>query len=237
MPAAPVRLQLHPDITVQRLSIGAERAPLLVFDNLIAEADSLVDAACSMTFTTTSRHYPGIRATAPVEYQQVLAARLGGLLANYFEIPATSVRFAMCHYSIVTTPSHELTAIQRIPHVDSLGSDGLATIHYLFRKDFGGTSFYRHRSTGFEFVNEDRSATYFDALAREQAAQMAPPQGYINGDTELFEKVSDHHGTFNRMLVYRRNSLHSGSITKDFVPHADPRAGRLSINSFIDFRP
>jgi len=39
---------------------------------------------------------------------------------------------------------------------------------------------------------------------------------------------------FNRMLVYRRNSLHSGNIGKDFVPDANPLTGRLSINCFID---
>ncbi len=52
---------------------------------------------------------------APVEYQQLLTARLGGFLASFFQIEATSMRFSMCHYSIVTTPAAELTAIQRIP--------------------------------------------------------------------------------------------------------------------------
>jgi hypothetical protein len=36
------------------------------------------------------------------------------------------------------------------------------------------------------------------------------------------------------MLVYRRNSLHSGCIGPDFVPDANPLTGRLSINSFLD---
>jgi hypothetical protein len=36
------------------------------------------------------------------------------------------------------------------------------------------------------------------------------------------------------MLVYKRNSLHSGSIPPDFVPDPNPATGRLSINSFID---
>jgi hypothetical protein len=38
----------------------------------------------------------------------------------------------------------------------------------------------------------------------------------------------------NVVLVYRRNSLHSGCIDPAFVPDANPRTGRLSINSFID---
>jgi hypothetical protein len=36
------------------------------------------------------------------------------------------------------------------------------------------------------------------------------------------------------MLVYRRNSLHSGCIAKGFVPDPNPLTGRLSINCFID---
>jgi hypothetical protein len=36
------------------------------------------------------------------------------------------------------------------------------------------------------------------------------------------------------MVLYRRNSLHSGRIDDARVPPADPLAGRLSINSFID---
>jgi hypothetical protein len=57
---------------------------------------------------------------------------------------------------------------------------------------------------------------------------------YINGDTALFEQIARAEGVFNRMLVYRRNSLHSGSIDGAFMPDANPRTGRLSINSFID---
>jgi hypothetical protein len=38
------------------------------------------------------------------------------------------------------------------------------------------------------------------------------------------------------MLVYRRNSLHSGCIEAS-VPDPNPSTGRLSINSFIDWAP
>lgn len=57
------------------------------------------------------------------------------------------MRFTICHYSLVTTPPGKLAAIQRIPHIDSLGRDGLASIHCLFKKNLGGTAFYRHRKT------------------------------------------------------------------------------------------
>jgi hypothetical protein len=33
--------------------------------------------------------------------------------------------------------------------------------------------------------------------------------------------------------MYRRTSLHSPSISPDFIPDPDPRTGRLSINAFL----
>jgi hypothetical protein len=118
--------------------------------------------------------------------------------------------------------------------VDSLPRDGLASIHYLFTKNLGGTAFYRHRHTGFEYVDETRWDTYFKCLQRESDGPDSPGPAYINGDTTHFEQIAKEDGVFNRMLVYRRNSLHSGCIGPDFVPDANPLTGRLSINSFLD---
>jgi hypothetical protein len=33
--------------------------------------------------------------------------------------------------------------------------------------------------------------------------------------------------------MYRRTTLHSGSLAPDFVPDPNPRTGRLSINAFL----
>jgi hypothetical protein len=133
----------------------------------------------------------------------------------------------------VTTPASQLTYMQRIPHVDSLFSNELALIFYLFRADLGGTAFYRHRATGFEVIDQGRNAEYWRHIQAEQAAVEATPMAYINGDTEFYEQVARQDAAFNRMLVYRRTSLHSGSLRPDFVPETDPRKGRLSINGFI----
>jgi hypothetical protein len=143
----------------------------------------------------------------------------------------------MCHYSLVTTPPAKLVMLQRIPHIDSVTSNGLASVHYLFRKDLGGTAFYRHRSTGFEYIDASRRERYVQVLEKENSGPDGPGTEYINGDTPLFEQIAKQDGVFNRMLIYRRNSLHSGCIGKDFVPDANPATGRLSINSFIDLVP
>lgn len=230
-------MKLHPGINIQPLTIGVERAPLLVIDNLVGDPDDLLRAAARQKFSEQSRYYPGIRANAPSGYQELIAADLAPILATHFQLPAGTLHFSLCQYSLVTTPAERLQIPQRIPHVDSLPGTGLASIHYLFKRDLGGTAFYRHRKTGFEYIDEARNETYLASLRAENLRPDTAPMGYINGDTELYEQVARQDGLFNRMLIYRRNSLHSGCIDRGFVPDPNPATGRLSINSFIDIRP
>ena len=230
-----MKLELHPDVRVQQLTIGSEQAPLLVIDNFVADPDELVTEAAAQQYSPPTRYFPGIRAPAPVVYQQLLIARMKVMLENVFGLPPGLPRLSMCHYSIVTTPAESLGVVQRIPHIDSLARNGVATIHYLFKKNLGGTGFYRHRKTGFEYVDEARSEVYFKSLNSENNGPNMPGPGYINGDTALFQMIARQDGVFNRMLVYRRNSLHSGCIPRAFVPDPNPLTGRLSINSFIDW--
>ena len=227
-------LQLHPDIGIRKLTIGLEQAPLLVIDRFVADADKLVRKAASKQFTASTRFFPGTRVEAPLSYQQLIIDAFKTTLLEFFGLAGTSFRFTMCHYSLVTTPPEQLAAIQRIPHIDSLGPNGLASIHYLFKTDLGGTAFYRHRRTGFESIDESRKELYFRSLENENDGPDMPTAEYINGDTALFEQIAKQDGVFNRMLIYRRNSLHSGCIGRNFVPDPNPLTGRLSINSFFE---
>lgn len=227
-------LDLHPDLRIEKRSFGREGAVLLVIDNFVAAPERLVKKAALAPFSSGGRFYPGVRAKAPPSYEQFLATRLQPLIAEHFGVPRRPLQLSMCHYSLVTTPAAQLNPMQRIPHVDSLSSEGFATVHYLFKGKLGGTAFYRHRATGYESLNEQRGPEYFRVLEAENNGPNGPAANYINGDTALFEQIASAEGVFNRMLVYRRNSLHSGSIDRSFIPDANPLTGRLSINSFID---
>lgn len=222
---------------IRKERIGRERAPLLVIDDFSEAPEALVQQAVPKHFGDGGRSFPGIRAKAPLSYRRFLASELLGLVVEYFEVEAEVLELPMCHYSLVTTPPRELRMEQRIPHIDSTGRDGLASIHYLFRGHHGGTAFYRHRTTGFEYVDESRKDRYFRALEQETSGPGVPPPEYINGDTPLFEQVAKEDGVFNRLLIYRRNSLHSGCIDRSFLPDSNPLTGRLSINSFIEAGP
>jgi len=223
----------HPEMRVQRLAIGREGAPLLVVDNAVGNPGDLVELAATKMFTATPYAYPGTRARAPLSYQHFILATLRPDIDAAFGLAGRSLHFTECHFSIVTTPADELTYLQRIPHTDSYVNDELAMIHYLFRADHGGTAFYRHRATGYEYIDMGRQASYSSHTALEKAGPNSPPAAYINGDTPLYERIASLDGVFNRLLMYRRTSLHSAAIAPGFIPDPNPRTGRLSINGFI----
>src|SRR5688572_15287058 len=218
-------LALHKQFELRKLLIGSERAPLIVIDNFVANAEDLVDLAAGKRYLEPTQFYPGLRAKAPLSYQQLITEALKPTLVEYFGVDPGLMRFTMAHFSLVTKAAGSLVPLQRIPHVDA-AEPGLAMVHYLFKEDFGGTAFYRHRATGFEVIPEGRKQSYYPLLQQQMAGPDAPPNEYINGDTALFEQVAVEQGVFNRALIYRRNSLHSGAIPKGFVPNADPAKGR-----------
>ncbi|HKE95291.1 MAG TPA: DUF6445 family protein [Povalibacter sp.] len=218
---------------IQKLRIGRESLPLLVIDDLVADPEELVQDAIAKRYAPPHSYYPGVRAKAPLSYQRFVVSELREVINDFFELENPSLQFNMCHYSVVTTPPAQLTPIQRVPHVDAHDPRGLASIHYLFKADLGGTAFYRHRATGFEYVDEARRTSYYPVLEREMAGPSAPGPDYIDADTPLFERIGIQAGVFNRMLVYRRNCLHSGVPRPGVRLTSDPASGRLSINSFL----
>ncbi len=218
---------------MQTLAIGRERAPLVVVDDLIADADALVALAATKQYGAVDSYYPGVRARAPLSYQQFILTTFRDAFRDVFGLGSRALRFTTCHFSVVTRQPAELVHLQRVPHVDSFAYDELAFIHYLFKRNLGGTAFYRHRATGFEIIDQARALGYLETVAREKAGPDSPAAAYIDGDTALYEQVERQEGVFNRLLMYRRNSLHSPCIGPDAELIPDPRLGRLSLNGFL----
>src|SRR3990170_1310866 len=166
---------LHPDFRIQKLEIGRERAPLMVFDNLVANAEEMVELAAGKQFGDVVSYYPGVRAKVPLSYQRFIIEQFRGVFAEYFGMNAAALRFTNCHFSLVTTPPEKLSHLQRIPHIDSVAGNELAFIHYLFKAKLGGTAFYRHRGTGFEYVDEARKSQYLRQVEEEKNGPHSPP--------------------------------------------------------------
>lgn len=225
--------RISPDAKVQKLTIGREGAPLVVIDNVVSSPEALFALAVSKIYGTVQSHFPGIRAKVPLTYNDFVTTTLRALYDDYFGLAAHQLRITGCHFSLVTTPAHMLSHLQTIPHIDSHDTNYLAFVHYLFKRDLGGTAFYRHRRTGYEVIDYQRKDEYYLAVEVEKSAPNKPAPGYINGDTPFYEQVGRQAGVFNRMIIYRRTSLHSACLSPDFIPDPDPRTGRLTINGFI----
>lgn len=224
----------HMKITKQYF--GNENTPILIIDDFVEQIEQLTEFSKNLKFEQNSPYYPGVRAATPKAYQQLIIDSLNNILVDFFELPSSQLVFPVSHYSIVTTPPDKLNLLQKIPHFDSLDKNGLATVHYLFKGNLGGTSFYRHRKTGYEKIDQQRQLNYLRSLESENGGPNMPKNsdGYINGDTPIFERIVQQPAKFNRMIIYRRNSLHSGSIAKDLVTNSPTSHTRLTISSFID---
>lgn len=210
--------------------IGREREPLVIVDDFAPDPEALRRFAADSQFEPAGDHYPGIRAALPNAYLGQASDTLALVFKEAFAITGR-VRVLDARFSIVTALQSELTLVQRLPHVDATASGRLAMVHYLGAEELGGTAFYRHRSTGFETINDARSATYFAALEREIA--LHPPLGYIAGDAPLFERIDEVAARFNRAVFYRSHLLHSGAVPPDTPLPSDPATGRLTVTGFF----
>lgn len=214
--------------------IGTEPSPVVVFDDFVPRPDLLVDDAAMLAFAPMGVHYPGVRAAISRRVLAPMIAAIEPVIAEVFGFQGVDVSDAF--YSLVTTPPDALTPIQRLPHFDGVEPGRLALLHYLGPDVPGGTAFYRHRATGFETVTAPRLASYRAALEADLARDGLPLPAYIEGHTTIFEQIARIDGRFNRAILYRGNSLHCAWLPGGMPFRADPRHGRLTLNSFIDCR-
>lgn len=216
---------------IQATAIGRERQPLVTIDHFAADPDRLRAAAIAARFGPADQHYPGLRAPLPADYWQEQEPLVSDLVRNVFGLYGR-VHLVDASFSLVTTPPSQLSVKQRLPHVDAFGAGRLAFVHYLCPEGGDGTAFFRHRSTGFETVNEARAPAYFDRVASELAETESPP-AYVAGDTPFYECTTLGEARYNRALLYRSFMLHSGAIRPDVVLSPDPARGRLTVTAFL----
>ncbi len=223
-------------IRVER--IGQEQNPLLIIDHFFAAPEQLVEQACSEPgfIAQASDFYPGLRKQVAGDYPAQSLHRIEPLVREHFAIaPDRNAQLSLCAFSLTSTAPEQLRPIQSVPHIDTHDPLQFAMVHYLCAESFGGTSFYRHRSTGHESITQERLTNYFRILKQEVMDEQQTRFDYINGDTRLFERIYQVPVVFNRAIIYRSNQLHSGDINAQLGLSTDPRQGRLTANSFFCF--
>jgi hypothetical protein len=233
-----VRFPANAGMTKQLLLIGEEQNPLLIIDNFMSDPSALRSLAAEGDgfVAQDSDFYPGQRKPAPAGYAESLQQTLEADIKKIFSDQASSERELVTDlsvFSLVTTPEKQLRPIQCVPHIDTHHRHHLAAVHYLCDEKFGGTSFYCHRSTGYESIDEQRLKDYFPRLKSEVIREGEAALRYMNGSTALFERIASIPLKFNRLILYRSNCLHAGDIDPAQGLEVSPETGRLTINSFL----
>lgn len=219
--------------TVKVIAKGREQQPVVVVDDFFPRPEVLLEDAATRDYTQIGPFYPGIRSNVPDWYPQFVLESLKKVLSQVFGYAESPV----CEegmYSLVTTKPSDLMPVQLFPHYDGVEPDKLAVLHYLCGPEMGGTSFYRHRTTGFETVDAGRFETFRDTLENEISESGVPEPRYIDDSTDLFEKIWSCEAKFNRLVIYRGINLHSASVSNDVELPADTNRGRLTVNTFLN---
>ncbi|HET9638455.1 MAG TPA: DUF6445 family protein [Allosphingosinicella sp.] len=238
-PPTPRQVGLNPAARVRTMPVGRSREPVIVVEDALLDPDAAIEQAAQLGFEAADEGrggFPGVRAQAPPALAEILVEGAMPLIERVFGLRRASLTGLDASFSIVTAPPTALHPMQRIPHIDTRDPRRLAILCYLGRGAFGGTAFFRQDSTGLEQVGPDRFDSYY-AARRADLARVPPDGGYPGAGTEGYTETAHFEARFNRLLVYRSCSLHSGIIPSDTRLSADPRLGRLTINIFLDFAP
>ena len=216
---------------------GDEGLRVLVIDDAHPDPEALIRAAepTEDFAAPPSDLYPGVRKPAPPAFVAALLARHQDALAAAFP-GASDPAVEACTFSLATADPARLAPVQRLPHVDTAAPGLLAVVHYLCGPDHGGTAFYRHRATGFEYLDDHRAHAYRRALHADLRRHGLPAPAYIAGDTPLFQHVHAVAARFNRAIVYHAHGFHSGDLAASPALPRHCRRGRLTLNALLRYR-
>ncbi|MFG6448616.1 DUF6445 family protein [Roseateles sp. BYS180W] len=232
----PIALRMPPDI--QSVQIGEHQ--LVFIDDFLEDPQALVDIACVSAFEpypglAERKGYPGIRAEAPKDYEQVLTALMDPLIRLNFGVPEhLPLRKSISAFSLTTLAPNDLGPLQRTPHFDASTPHHMAVLLYLCNEEQGGTAFYRHRATGIQQVTEHNRERFLDVYNQE-LQQQPPPARYFEQGDQFFEFLGRMPARFNRLVIYRGSLLHTACVNPVHGISADARHGRLTLNTFYDF--
>lgn len=231
-------IRIGSDVTAQLLCVGEEKTCVIVCDNVLEDVNAVRDLAIAEANfeaeSTTS--YPGRRAELSHPYTTTVFPLVASLIRDNYSLPDSSrAHLNAGYFSLVTLPPEKLNLQQRIPHFDSANPCYFAAMQYINGGNFGGTSFYSHRPTGFENITVERTEKLIQSA--QSLIQKSPPrQDYFYESDDHFLRLATVSHKANRLLIYPGTLLHSGNIRSAADINSDPATGRLTTNMFIEFR-
>ena len=223
------------DLRIDVTHFGNNREPVLIIDNFLANPRSVVNAAGRATWNDAPPGgYPGIRAGLPREYVRSVLRRMDEPIKDTLLGPNTSLDTFSCSYSMVTRAPADLTAQQKVPHIDVANPLRIAVLQYLCAETFGGTAFFRQNATGLEQISPKTRAQYQSAR-RSELEHADGDISYPSAETHGYTRTGFVAARFNRLIAYRSCTLHSGIIDDPNALSDDPKTGRLTANFFVDY--
>jgi hypothetical protein len=220
---------------VKLAHIGRRAIAVSMIDNVLHDPEGVAALGFAQSYAQDrSNLYPGLRAPMPESFSTAFRAWLTPILQRNGMLEGSrAIHRDSSFFSVVTTASTDLLPIQRIPHYDSTDPSLFAAVIYLCDTRFSGTSFYRHRKTGYEEITEENRNNYQLALDNDMRQHGAPKQEYINGDSLLFEVIFSNELKFNSAIIYPGRILHAGNIKRQFNPPKDASEWRLTVTALL----
>jgi len=228
---------LNKQASLTKLAIGVEKTPLLVIDNFANSVTDLIEfAGDGSSFQADKNNfYPGKRKLMPKEYGEQICNQYLPLFHSFFACRQTSnAKTVIAALALADTQVNQLRPMQMLPHIDTPQNNQFAVVHYLCAEEHGGTSFYRHKKSGFEVITQARLYSYASQVKKEAIAnQIHKKPCYMNGSDNMFEQLYSVQARVNRAIIYPSHLLHSGNINATLGLSSEPKKGRLTIGSFI----
>jgi hypothetical protein len=225
----------NPNASVSSARVGECPIAVTVADNVLLRPRQLAEFGLGLTFAEDDGNlYPGVRARVPAEFSRPFHAWLTRTLHGTGALEESCYIYAdASFFSIVNKSRAHLLPLQRIPHYDSTDPRIFAAVIYLFDRANSGTSFYRHRATGYEKMGADNADNYKIALNRNMKTLGPPAREYTNGSNALFERTHSVDSAFNRIVIYSGNVLHAADIDGSLIDGTNNSQWRLTISSLI----
>jgi len=223
------------DAEVKLAHIGRRGIAVTMIDNVLRDPQGVAALGFAQSYAEDrSNLYPGLRAPMPESFSSALRAWVTPILQRNGMLQGNQAIYRdSSFFSVVTTASRDLLPIQRIPHYDSTDPNLFAAVIYLCDTRFSGTSFYRHRKTGYEEITVENQRNYKLALDNDIRIHGVPKKEYINGESSLFEVILSNELKFNSGIVYPGRILHAANIQRQFDPPKDRNEWRLTITALL----
>jgi hypothetical protein len=225
------------DAQVKVAHVGRRGIAVSMIDSVLRNPEGVAALGLAQSYAEDrSNLYPGLRAPMPESFSSAFRAWLTPILRRNGVLQGNQAIYRdTSFFSVVTTARRDLLPIQCIPHYDSTDPNLFAAVIYLCDSRFSGTSFYRHRKTGYEEITEENRNNYNIALASDMRVHGAPEKEYVNGDSVLFEAIFSNELKFNSGIIYPGRILHAANIKRQFEPPKDKNEWRLTVTALLHF--